>query len=140
MRQLLFTSPARKRTLKGLLKAFKGKGDTYLLRQALEELRESLLQEQMQLKQAARALPARSLPLILTCNRARSGACFLCWRNLDNNASGESALVNYLQQPDVSDALKDGLKHIEHQRQMINMLVSVTTSMLRQLRKIEQTN
>ncbi|MBX9242921.1 DUF3158 family protein, partial [Klebsiella pneumoniae] len=85
-------STARKGSLKGLLKAFKGKGELRALARELQALRAQLQQRQPVLKQAVYELPGRDVPLILCSNPARSGVSYLRWRNLDNNHSGSVAL------------------------------------------------
>lgn len=104
---------ARKSSLKGLLKAFKGKGELRALVRELQTLRVQLQQLQPMLKQAVYELPGRNVPLILCSNPARSGVSYLRWRNLDNNRSGSVALQESIQQPDVSDELRDALMALE---------------------------
>ena len=105
-------SAARKSSLKGLLKAFKGKGE--LLAVVYE-------------------LPGRNVPLILCSNPARSGVSYLRWRNLDNNRSGGVALQEVIQQPDASDELRDALMALEWRRQVLNTQLSVVMFMLRRI-------
>ena len=106
-------SAARKSSLKGLLKAFKGKGELRALVRELQTLRAQLQQRQPMLKQAVYELPGRNVPLILCSNPARSGVSYLRWRNLDNNRSGGVALQEAIQQPDASDELRDALMALE---------------------------
>lgn len=110
---------ARKNSLKGLLKAFKGKGELRALVQELRALRVQLQLRQPMLKQAVYELPGRNVPLILCSNPARSGVSYLRWRNLDNNRSGDVALQEAIQQPDVSDELRDALMVFEWRRQVL---------------------
>lgn len=119
-------SSARKSSLKGLLKAFKGKG----------ELRAQLQQRQPMLKQAVYELPGRNVPLILCSNPARSGVSYLRWRNLDNNRSGGVALQEAIQQPDTSDELRDALMALEWRRQVLNTQLSVVMFMLRRIQPL----
>lgn len=123
-------SAARKSSLKGLLKAFKGKGELRALVQELREARIQLQQRQLMLKQAVYELPGR-VPLILCSNPARSGVSYLRWRNLDNNRSGGVALQEAIQQPDASDELRDALMALEWRRQVLNTQLSVVMFMLR---------
>ncbi|MBP2170732.1 hypothetical protein J2125_003924 [Erwinia toletana] len=127
---------ARKSSLKGLLMAFKGKGEVAALIEEINQTRDQLCTMQNRLVQSVYTLPVRYLPLILTRNPARSGATFLRWRNLANNRSGTPALQEILQQPETTSALKNGLMTIEYERQIINSQVSVMTFILRQLRSI----
>ncbi|KIS43210.1 DUF3158 family protein [Kosakonia radicincitans] len=122
---------ARNSSLKGLLKAFKGKGELQELAQEVQELQAKLQQLQPQLKQAVFNLPVRTLPLVLCSNPARSGVSYLRWRNLDNNHSGSAALLEVVHQSSTSNALRDALLAIEWQRQVLNMQLSVVTFMLR---------
>ena len=62
---------ARKSSLKGLLKAFKGKGELLALVQELREARIQLQQHQLMLKQVVYELPGRNVPLILCSNPSR---------------------------------------------------------------------
>lgn len=124
---------ARKSSLKGLLKAFKGKGELQALVQELQTLRVQLQQRQPMLKQAVYELPGRNVPLILCSNPARSGISYLRWRNLDNNRSGSVALQEAIQQPDVTDELRDALMALEWRRQVLNTQLSVVTFMLRRV-------
>ncbi|EOW6838192.1 TPA: DUF3158 family protein [Klebsiella pneumoniae] len=124
---------ARKSSLKGLLKAFKGKGELRALVQELQTLRVQLQQRQPMLKQAVYELPGRNVPLILCSNPARSGISYLRWRNLDNNCSGSVALQEAIQQPDVTDELRDALMALEWRRQVLNTQLSVVTFMLRRV-------
>ena len=127
---------ARKSSLKGLLKAFKGKGELRALVQELQALRAQLQQHQPVLKQAVYELPGRNVPLILCSNPARSGVSYLRWRNLDNNHSGGVALLEAIQQPDASDELRDALMALEWQRQGLNTQLSVVMFMLRRIRPL----
>ncbi|HCA3581984.1 TPA: DUF3158 family protein [Salmonella enterica subsp. enterica serovar Ball] len=124
---------ARKSSLKGLLKAFKGKGELQALLQELRKTQTQLLQLQPVLKQAVYALPVRYLPLVLCSNPARSGVSYLRWRNLDNNRSGSAALEEILTRPDTSPALRKALLAIERQRQVLNMQLAVVTFMRRRI-------
>lgn len=127
---------ARKSSLKGLLKAFKGKGELRALVQELRALRVQLQQLQPMLKQAVYELPGRNVPLILCSNPARSGVSYLRWRNLDNNRSGSVAWQEAIQQPDVSDELRDALMALEWQRQVLNTQLSVVMFMLRRVQPL----
>lgn len=127
---------ARKSSLKGLLKAFKGKGELTNLEEELRETQSRLQQLQPRLKQAVQDLPVRYLPLVLCNNPARSGVSYLRWRNLDNNRSGSAALQEILELPDSSEALQEALLGIEHQRQVLNMQISVVTFMLQRLNSL----
>lgn len=129
-------SAARKSSLKGLLKVFKGKGELQALVQELREVRVQLQQCQPVLKQAVYELPGRKVPLILCSNPARSGVSYLRWRNLDNNRSGSVALQEAIQQPDASDELRDALMALEWRRQVLNTQLSVVMFMLRRIRPL----
>lgn len=129
-------SAARKSSLKGLLKAFKGKGELQALVQELREARIQLRLRQPMLKQAVYELPGRNVPLILCSNPARSGVSYLRWRNLDNNRSGSMALQEAIQQPDASDELRDALMALEWRRQVLNTQLSVVVFMLRRIRPL----
>ncbi|AVE73372.1 DUF3158 family protein [Enterobacter hormaechei] len=124
---------ARKSSLKGLLKAFKGKGELRALVQELQALRVQLQLRQPMLKQAVYELPGRNIPLILCSNPARSGISYLRWRNLDNNRSGSVALQEAIQRPDVSDELRDALMTLEWRRQVLNTQLSLVMFMLRRI-------
>ncbi|EOF5433751.1 DUF3158 family protein [Salmonella enterica] len=128
---------ARKSSLKGLLKAFKGKGELRALVQELQALRVQLQLRQPMLKQAVYELPGRNVPLILCSNPARSGVSYLRWRNLDNNRSGSVALQEVIQQPDVSDELRNALMTLEWRRQVLNTQLSVVMFMLRRVQCID---
>ncbi|EGX8054529.1 DUF3158 family protein [Salmonella enterica] len=130
-------SAARKSSLKGLLKAFKGKGELRALVQELQTLRVQLQLRQPMLKQAVYELPGRNVPLILCSNPARSGVSYLRWRNLDNNRSGSVALQEVIQQPDVSDELRNALMTLEWRRQVLNTQLSVVMFMLRRVQCID---
>ena len=127
---------ARKSSLKGLLKAFKGQGELRALVLELQSLRAQLQQHQPVLKQAVYELPGRNVPLILCSNPARSGISYLRWRNLDNNRSGSVALQEAIQQPDVTDELRDALMALEWRRQILNTQLSVVTFMLRRIQPL----
>lgn len=127
---------ARKSSLKGLLKAFKGKGELQALVQELREARIQLQQRQLMLKQAVYELPGRNVPLILCSNPARSGVSYLRWRNLDNNRSGSVALQEAIQQPDASDELRNALMTLEWRRQVLNTQLSVVMFMLRRVQPL----
>ena len=127
---------ARKSSLKGLLKAFKGKGELRALVLELQSLRAQQQQHQPVLKQAVYELPGRNVPLILCSNPARSGISYLRWRNLDNNRSGSVALQEAIQQPDVTDELRDALMALEWRRQILNTQLSVVTFMLRRIQPL----
>lgn len=129
-------SAARKSSLKGLLKAFKGKGELQALVQELREVRVQLQQCQPVLKQAVYELPGRNVPLILCSNPARSGVSYLRWRNLDNNRSGSVALQEAIQQPDASDELRDALMTLEWRRQVLNTQLSLVIFMLRRIQPL----
>ena len=127
---------ARKSSLKGLLKAFKGKGELLALVQELREARIQLQQHQLMLKQVVYELPGRNVPLILCSNPSRSGVSYLRWRNLDNNRSGSVALQEAIQQPDASDELRDALMALEWRRQVLNTQLSVVMFMLRRIQPL----
>lgn len=127
---------ARKSSLKGLLKAFKGKGELRALVQELQALRVQLQQRQPMLKQAVYELPGSNVPLILCSNPARSGVSYLRWRNLDNNRSGSVALQEAIQQPDMSDELRDALMALEWRRQVLNTQLSLVIFMLRRIQSL----
>lgn len=127
---------ARKSSLKGLLKAFKGKGELRALVQELQALRVQLQLRQPMLKQAVYELPGRNVPLILCSNPARSGVSYLRWRNLDNNRSGSVALQEAIQQPDASNELRNALMTLEWQRQVLNTQLSVVMFMLRRVQPL----
>ncbi|UTJ49564.1 DUF3158 family protein [Atlantibacter subterranea] len=129
-------SAARKSSLKGLLKAFKGKGELRALVRELQTLRAQLQQRQPMLKQAVYELPGHNVPLILCSNPARSGVSYLRWRNLDNNRSGNVALQEAIQQPNTSDELRDALMALEWRRQVLNTQLSVVVFMLRRIRPL----
>ncbi|EKH9631743.1 DUF3158 family protein [Salmonella enterica] len=129
-------SAARKSSLKGLLKAFKGKGELQALVQELREARIQLQLRQPMLKQAVYELPGRNVPLILCSNPARSGVSYLRWRNLDNNRSGSVALQEAIQQPDASDELRDALMALEWRRQVLNTQLSLVIFMLRRIQPL----
>ena len=129
-------SAARKSSLKGLIKAFKGKGELQALVLELQALRAQLQQHQPVLKQAVYELPGRNVPLILCSNPARSGVSYLRWRNLDNNRSGSVALQEAIQQPDASNELHDALMALEWQRQVLNAQLSVVMFMLRRIQPL----
>ena len=129
-------SSARKSSLKGLLKAFKGKGELRALVQELQALRVQLQLRQPMLKQAVYELPGRNVPLILCSNPARSGVSYLRWRNLDNNRSGCVALQEAIQQPDASNELHGALMALEWQRQVLNTQLSVVMFMLRRIQPL----
>lgn len=129
-------SSARKGSLKGLLKAFKGKGELRALVQELQALRVQLQLRQPMLKQAVYELPGRNVPLILCSNPARSGVSYLRWRNLDNNRSGCVALQEAIQQPDASNELHGALMALEWQRQVLNTQLSVVMFMLRRIQPL----
>ena len=125
---------ARKSSLKGLLKAFKGKGELRALVRELQALRIQLQQRQPVLKQAVYELPGRNVPLILCSNPARSGVSYLRWRNLDNNRSGSVALQEAIH--DASDELRDALMALEWRRQVLNTQLSVVIFMLRRIQPL----
>ncbi len=129
-------SSARKSSLKGLLKAFKGKGELRALVQELQTQREQLQQRQPMLKQAVYELPGRNVPIILCSNPARSGVSYLRWRNLDSNRSGSVALQEAIQQPDASDEMRDALMALEWRRQVLNTQLSVVMFMLRRIQPL----
>ena len=130
------TSSARKSSLKGLLKAFKGKGELRALVRELQALSVQLQQRQPVLKQAVYELPGRNVPLILCSNPARSGVSYLRWRNLDNNRSGSVALQEAIQQPDMTVELRDALIALEWRRQVLNTQLSVVMFMLRRIQPL----
>lgn len=127
-------SAARKSSLKGLLKAFKGKGELRALVRELQTLRMQLQLRQPMLKQAVYELPGRNVPLILCSNPARSGVSYLRWRNLDNNRSGSVALQEAIH--DASDELRDALMALEWRRQVLNTQLSVVIFMLRRIQPL----
>ena len=129
-------SAARKSSLKGLLNALKGKGELRALVLELQALRVQLQQCQPMLKQAVYELPGRNVPLILCSNPARSGVSYLRWRNLDNNRSGGVALQEAIQQPDVTDELRDALMALEWRRQVLNTQLSVVMFLRRRIRPL----
>ncbi|MGG6045324.1 DUF3158 family protein [Salmonella enterica] len=77
-----------------------------------------------------------SLKYLTSDHPARSGVSYLRWRNLDNNRSGSVALQESIQQPDVSDELRDALMALEWQRQVLNTQLSVVMFMLRQVQPL----
>ena len=75
-----------------------------------------------------------TLPLLLYRDSASSaGSVYLRWRNVENNKSGQKAWENIVSDVSYSDEVRKSLVQIEKERLVLNMQVSILTSILRQL-------
>ncbi len=127
---------ACKSSLKGLLKAFKGKGELAAVIDEISRSRSELAILQQRLVQSSQRWPVRYMPLLLCRSPARSGATFLRWRNIDNNRSGLPAMQEILASHSTNPEVKEKLLTMEYERQLLNSQVSVLTFVLRQLKSI----
>lgn len=76
-----------------------------------------------------------TLPLLLYKDGSGSsaGAAYLRWRNLENSKSGQKAWENIVGDKRYSREVRASMVQIEKERLVLNMQVSVMTSIMRQL-------
>jgi len=120
--------------LKGLLKPFKGKGELATWASQCEVLRDELIGlAQRKVLSQARSHPFNLLGVQLAQQNTGAGTTFLRWRNLDRSRMGTALWEEQLANPGTPASLIDDLYAIEVQRIVLNMQISLTHSIARQI-------
>ena len=120
--------------LKGLLKPFKGNGELATWASQCQALRDDLIGlAQRKILAQARSHPFNLLPVQLAQQTTGAGTTFLRWRNLDRSRMGTALWEELLASPGTPASLIDDLYAIEVQRIVLNMQISLTHSIARQV-------
>ncbi|MEX5685330.1 DUF3158 family protein [Pseudomonas silesiensis] len=120
--------------LKGFLKPFKGKGELATWASQCEALRDELIGlAQRKVLPQARSHPFNLLAVQLAQQNTGAGTTFLRWRNLDRSRMGTALWEEQLANPGTPASLTDDLYAIEVQRIVLNMQISLTHSITRQI-------
>jgi hypothetical protein len=121
-------------SLKGLLKAFTGKGELEAWAGRCETMRDGLIRLAQRLVGQATAYPFSLLPVMLAQQTTGSGTAFLRWRNTDRSEMGVALWERLVRHPETPLALTDELLALELQRVVLNMQISLTHTLARQAR------
>lgn len=119
-------------SLKGLLKALKGKGDLELLSNECESLRDALITLAPRILAQAISPPFSLLPAALSLQSTSANTMFLRWRATDRSAMGVSVWVKLMEDPGTPASLLHDLYLMELQRITLNMQISLTHTIARQ--------
>jgi len=119
-------------SLKGLLKAFTGKGELEAWAGRCETMRDGLIRLAQRLVGQATAYPFNLLPVILAQQTTGTGTAFLRWRNADRSEMGVALWERLVSHPETPLALTDELLALELQRVLLNMQISLTHTLARQ--------
>lgn len=118
-------------SLKGLLRAFKGKGELTTLVDSCIALRDELIHQTLPQKVAcARVSPLHLLPVQLSSQSTGAGTTFLRWRRVDRTAMGVAQWQALLLAPSTPDALVPTLYRLEQQRVLLNAQISLTHALM----------
>lgn len=120
------------RSLKGLLRPFKGKGELQIWASECEAIRDGLIVMSQRLLAQATAYPFSLLPVTLAQQATGAGTTFLRWRNADRSAMGVAQWAKLIEQPTTPISLVHELLSVEMQRITLNMQVSLTHTIARQ--------
>ena len=136
LQQDAFRSLEHAASLKGLLKAFKGKGTLEEWASQCQEIRNQLigLAEHSVLSQV-NTYPFALLPVQLARQSTGSGTAFLRWRKADRSAMGVHLWDELLLNAGTPVHLVADLHAIEMQRITLNMQVGLLHSIARQARE-----
>ncbi|ASD14283.1 TPA: DUF3158 family protein [Pseudomonas aeruginosa] len=122
-------------SLKGLLKAFKGKSDLDAWASQCHALRDQLIDlAQRRVLAQTRGYPFRLLPVELALQTTGSGTSFLRWRRPDRSAMGVALWCDAMAAAATPQNLLDDLLALEQQRITLNMQISLLHSLGRQAR------
>ncbi|MHC8349810.1 DUF3158 family protein [Pseudomonas sp. RT4P38] len=120
--------------LKGLLKPFKGKGELEAWASQCSALRDDLITlAEVRILTQARSYPFNLLPIQLAQQVTGAGTTFLRWRNLDRTSMGVSLWEQCIDSDATPNVLIDDLLALEQQRIVLNMQVSLTHTLNRQV-------
>lgn len=103
------------------------------VRQSLDELQDQMVSN-VKTDEIMGNLPL----LFIRDNASRSGACYIRWRNLQNNKSGENAWCDIIADPNQPKIIKDSLVQVEKERITLNMQMAILTHIMRQLRECSE--
>jgi hypothetical protein len=121
--------------LKGLLKAFKGKGSLEDWASQCHALRDDLIAlVQRRVLPQVSGYPFRLLPIELAQQTTGAGTTFLRWRKPDRSAMGVTLWRSMMTSPGTSENLLADLHGLEHQRIVLNMQISLLHTLGRQAR------
>lgn len=121
--------------LKGLLKAFKGKGSLEDWASQCHALRDDLIAlAQQRLLPQVSGYPFRLLPIELAQQTTGAGTTFLRWRKPDRSAMGVILWRAMMASPGTPKNLLADLHALEHQRIVLNMQISLLHTLGRQAR------
>ena len=120
--------------LKGLLQPFKGKGSLETWANQCMALRDELITlAQRQVLPQARAYPFNLRDVQLAQQTTGAGTTFLRWRNLERSSMGVALWEALLANPATPASMIDELYAMELQRIVLNMQISLTHSIARQV-------
>jgi hypothetical protein len=120
--------------LKGLLQPFKGKGSRETWASQGAALRDDVIGlAQRRVLPQARAYPFSLLGVQLAQQTTGAGTTFLRWRNLERSSMGVALWEALLAYPATPASMIDELYAMELQRIVLNMQISLTHSIARQV-------
>lgn len=120
--------------LKGLLKPFKGKGSLDLWANECAALRDDLIGlAQRRVLPQVQAYPFNTLGIFLAQQKTEAGTTFLRWRNTERSRMGVELWQTLLASPTTPADLIDDLYAIEVQRLALNLQISLTHTIARQV-------
>ncbi len=119
--------------LKGLLKAFKGKGSLEIWASQCETLQRNLVELALhRVLPRSRTYPFNRVSVFLAQQTTGAGTTFLRWRNIDRSSMGVGLWEGLLADPATPSVLIDDFYAMELQRIELNMQISLVHSIARQ--------
>ncbi|MGV8889364.1 MAG: DUF3158 family protein [Pseudomonas sp.] len=119
-------------SLKGLLKPFKGNGDLILFAVSIQRLENQLTELMAAMLVLAAQPPVSLLDLRLTVQKTSADTQFLRWRSRDFNYMGTNVWKQAMEQPHVSQSVREALYQLEINRITLNLQMSSLHSAFRQ--------
>lgn len=113
-------------SLKGLLRAFKGKRELSMLVDTCVSLRDELIQQTLpRTVERARVSPLHLLSVQLSSQSTHAGTTFLRWRRVDRTAMGVAQWQALLLAPNTPEVVVPTLYRLEQQRVLLNAQISL---------------
>lgn len=129
---------AAKHNINGLMRSFFGElsspEEILPLLEQVREARNGLIADYPTLIRRITDTLVSTLPLLFYRDTASSaGSVYLRWRNVENNRSGQKAWENIVSDASYSREVRASMVQVEKERLVLNMQVSILTSIMRQL-------
>ncbi|WP_426139244.1 DUF3158 family protein [Pseudomonas sp. DWP3-1-2] len=139
LQQTAFSSLEHAAFLKGLLKPFKGKGELSQLAVVCRQLLDSLIQlATHQVLPQAQRYPFSLLPIHIKQQSTGAGTVFLRWSRTDRSKMGVGLWSELLNDPRTPPSLIHDLHQLELQRIVLNMQISLISTICRQATECEK--